>query len=461
LVIFVRFGIILSLELINLAGRETMAVGDQRVPYVEGRPDRNQIEGRIVMSTTGIEALGGAPGSRPTRRDFLRAGGLGALGLGLSGRAARSADLPTDGSVILLMMVGGPSQIETFDPKPDAPSEVRGPYRAIETAVPGVRVVEHLPSIAQRMGRLTLIRSLHHDAAPIHETGLQLIGTGHPCRVGADHPHFGSVAARNLGSSGGLPPFVVLPRPIAETGVSIPNGQWSGPLGRSFEPFVLGDDPSSSGYDFKLALDRARRFLDEAPDLSSAGAPTRSSYLAFDLDAERPSTRAAYGRSTFGQSCLLARRLVESGVRVVVVNMFETVFGAQSWDAHGTSPFSTLGDYARELLPTFDRAFSALVDDLDERGLLATTMVVAAGEFGRTPKVNASGGRDHWPGVFSALMAGGGTIGGRVIGASDSLASEPTDRPVMLPELVATMAQAVGLDPSEVGRSSPIVEAFV
>jgi uncharacterized protein (DUF1501 family) len=399
-------------------------------------------------------------GSSPTRRDFLKTGALGSLGIGLAGRVARSADLPTDGAVILLMMVGGPSQLDTFDPKPDAPLEVRGPFRAIQTAVPGVRVVEHLPGIARRMDRLTLIRSLHHHAAPIHETGLQLLGTGHLCRLDDDHPHFGSVAARKLGSSGGLPPFVVLPRALGATGVSIPNGQGAGPLGRSFEPFVLGADPSSPGYDFKAALDRARRFLDEAPDLTSAAAPTRSSHLAFDLDAERPSTRSAYGRSTFGQTCLLARRLVESGVRVVVVNMFDTVFGTASWDAHGSNPFSTLDDYARHLLPTFDRAFSALVDDLEARNLLESTLVVAAGEFGRTPKLNAWGGRDHWPGVFSALLAGGGTRGGQTIGASDRLGSEPVDRPVALPELGATMARALGLDPSEIGRSSPILEVF-
>ncbi len=148
-------------------------------------------------------------------------------------------------------------------------------------------------------------------------------------------------------------------------------------------------------------------------------------------------------------------------MRVVVVNMVETGFNTRSWDAHGSSPFSTLDDYARELLPTFDRAFSALVDDLDERGLLASTLVVAAGEFGRTPKVNTSGGRDHWPGVFSAVMAGGGTVGGRVIGASDRLC--PEDRQTDLrsfPELVATMARSVGLDPSDFGPSAPIAEAF-
>jgi uncharacterized protein (DUF1501 family) len=279
--------------------------------------------------------------------------------------------------------------------------------------------------------------------------------------VGGDlRPHLGSIASKRLGCSGGLPPFVVLPQPIGETGVCIPNGQWAGPLGRSFEPFVLGDDPASASFDPRVTFDRARRFLDGAPDLTSAGAPARSNHLAFDLDAERASTRDAYGRSTFGQSCLLARRLVESGVKVVVVNMYETVFGRTSWDAHGSGPFSSLSDYARETLPAFDRAFSSLVDDLQARGLLGSTLVVAAGEFGRTPKLNASGGRDHHPGVFSALLAGGGTRGGQVIGASDRIGSEPVERPVTIPGLFATMAQTLGLDPSEVVDASPIAEAF-
>ncbi len=409
------------------------------------------------MSTMGFGTFKVDEDLASNRRDFLRIGALGTLGLGLSGPVAGSAKLPSDRAVILLMMVGGPSQIETFDPKPSAPSEVRGPFRSIETAIPGVRVVEHLPGIARRMRRLTLVRSLHHDASPIHETGLQLLGTGNLRRLDREHPHLGSLAARRLGSAGGLPPFVILPRPIGRTGVSIPNGQSPG---MPFGPFVLGDDPSSPTFDPRGALGRARRFLDESSELRSAGSPTSSSHRAFDLSAERASIREGYGRSSFGQGCLLARRLVESGVRVVVVNMAETVFERPSWDAHGREPFSTFDDYARNLLPTFDRAFSALVDDLEARGLLASTLVVASGEFGRTPKVNASGGRDHWPGVWSALLAGGGTPGGRVIGASDRTGSEPIRRPVTLPELFATMSRSLGLDPADSGPAPLIAEAF-
>ncbi len=384
-------------------------------------------------------------GPASSRRDFLRIGGLGTLGLGLAGRVYGSSATRSGGAVILLMMVGGPSQLETFDPKPDAPDEIRGPFRAIETAIPGVRLGEHLPGIARRMGRLTLIRSLFHDASPIHETGLQLIGTGRLCRPGEDHPHLGALAARALGSSGGLPPFVILPGPIGNTGVSIPNGQSAGSLSPSFAPFLLGDDPASPDYDPRRTLDRARRFLDHASELTSADEPDRSTYRAFDLGAERPTTRETYGRSTFGQSCLLARRLVEAGVRVVVVNMARTVFDTPSWDVHGSGPFSTFDDYARNLLPTFDRGYSALIDDLDASGLLDSTLVVASGEFGRSPRINASGGRDHWPGAWSALLAGGGQAGGRIIGATDRQAARPIDRPVAAADLFAIMADALGL----------------
>jgi hypothetical protein len=270
-------------------------------------------------------------------------------------------------------------------------------------------------------------------------------------------PHVGSVVARLRGSRNDLPPFVVLPRPIGNTGVGIPHGQSAGPLGSAYEPFHVAADPGAADYDPRNLFDRAQRFLDETADsLPGPGLATAQRVLArpargaFDLGAEREAVRDAYGRGTFGQSCLLARRLVEAGVRVVTVNMFETVFNQVTWDCHGTRPFSTLDDYARDLLPTFDRALSALLDDLDRRGLLETTLVVATGEFGRTPRINYSGGRDHWPGVWSAVVAGGGTRGGQVIGASDCHASSPADRPVTAQALVATMYHSLGIDPSAV-----------
>lgn len=395
-------------------------------------------------------------GSGLTRRDFLRAGGLGTLGWSLTDLNSLTASTPVgrgERSVILLMLVGGPSQFETWDPKPDAPPEIRGPFGSIATAVPGLRISEHLPRMARRMDRVTLIRSMHHDSAPIHETGHQLIQTGRLCREGRESPHLGSVVARLRGAWGEMPPFVVLPRPIGNTGVGVPHGQSAGLLGSAYEPFQVAADPASGAYDARALSDRARRFLDEPTDLpgSSASAPGRGlprpSRNPFDLNAEHVDLRDAYGRNTFGQSCLLARRLVESGVRVVTVNMFETVFNHVTWDCHGSRPFSTLDDYANELLPTLDRALSTLLDDLDDRGLLETTLVVATGEFGRTPRLNPNGGRDHWPSVWSALMAGGGTQGGRVIGSSDAHGAGPADRPVTPAELVATAYRSLGIDP--------------
>jgi len=416
-------------------------------------------------------------GPEATRRDFLKAGGfgLGSFALGLPGRdVVMRADPTLDRSVILLLLVGGPSQLETWDPKPDAPAEVRGPFGTIATGCPGVRISEHLPRLAVQMDRLAIIRSVHHDAAPVHETGHQLLQTGRLCRSGAEHPHFGSVVAGLGGARDGLPPFVVVPGPITRTGIDISHGQSAGWLGSGYEPFHVAADPAGADYDHRSTLDRARRFHDESvgqrwqagatPAATSQPLWNHSPGNPFDLTREPEPVRDAYGRTTLGQSCLLARRLVESGVRVVVVNMFTSVFNQISWDCHGSPPFSSLSDYASVLLPVFDRAFSALVADLDRRGRLETTLVVAAGEFGRTPRLNAVGGRDHWPGVWSVALAGGGVQGGRIVGASDAQAAFPKDRPVKPPDLLATIYRSLGLDgtrslihPS--GEPFPLVEA--
>jgi hypothetical protein len=278
------------------------------------------------------------------------------------------------------------------------------------------------------MDRVALVRSVYHDAAPIHETGHQLLQTGRLYQAGDESPHFGSVVARIGAVRRDRPASVILPGPIASTGVDIPHGQSAGCLGTSFDPEFL-------------TLDRP----------------------AYGLADEPERTREAYGRTAFGRSCLLASRLVESGVRVVTINMFETVFGRVSWDCHGASPFSTFDNYAREVLPTFDRAFAALLDDLERSGRLDSTLVVAAGEFGRTPRINASGGRDHWPGVWTVALAGGGIRGGQVIGASDEHAAEPADRPVTLPDLLATIYLSLGIDHqsnavTSDGRSLPLID---
>jgi hypothetical protein len=258
------------------------------------------------------------------------------------------------------------------------------------------------------MDRLAIVRSVHHDAAPIHETGYQLIQTGRLCRPGVEHPHFGSVVARLSNRDRDVPSFVVIPGPIETTGVDISRGQTAGWLGTAYEPRHVGHTQL--------------------------------------LEREDSTTRDAYGRTPFGQNCLLALRLIESGVRVVTVNMFETVFNRVTWDCHGHAPFSTLDDYARELLPNFDQAFSALIDDLHECGRLETTLVIAAGEFGRTPYLNASGGRDHWPGAWSVVLAGGGTRGGQVVGATDAMAGAPVDRPVTPTDIVAAIFRSLRID---------------
>lgn len=344
------------------------------------------------------------------RRDFLRVGALsvGAVGLGLPGLAAPAG---RQGSCILLMLVGGPSQLDTFDPKPAAPSGIRGPFRPVASRVPGLQMCEHLPRLAGLADRLALVRSVHHEAAPIHETGHQLLQTG---RLAAawDPPHLGAVASRLLGPrSAGVPPFVILGGSIGNTGVSIGHGQSASFLGGQHEPVLL---PPA------------------------------------DLSGEPRPLRERYGRHAFGRSCLQARRLVESGVRVVVINMFATVFNQVTWDCHadrGALP-ATLKDYQTTLCPLLDQGCSALIGDLAERGLLASTLVAGLGEFGRTPELNHQGGRDHWPGCWSILLAGGGVQGGRIIGSSDAIAAEPRDRPVSPAEVTATICQCLGINPA-------------
>jgi hypothetical protein len=373
------------------------------------------------MDTNGRDEA--SRGGGMNRRELLLAGGigLGALGLGpaeagLFGVRARRDER----ALILLMMVGGPSQLETWDPKPDAPEEVRGPFRSIATRVPGVRIGEHLPLTAARMDRVALVRSVHHDEAPIHETGLQLLQTGRLTRTEDEHPHIGAVVSKLKGPNGPASPFVMLPTAIRNTGVVLPRGQSAGWLGSEHAP-VQAD--------------------------------------AVDVSGEPDRLRLAYGRSRFGRDCLAARKLVESGSRVVVVNMFETVFDEVTWDCHGSGPFSTLDDYARRLLPAFDRAFTALIDDLAARGMLETTLVAAVGEFGRTPRINASGGRDHWPGAWSVALAGGGVRGGRVIGATDAHAAHPVDRPTTPQEVLASMYHALDVDPSRLPTRTDVVDS--
>jgi hypothetical protein len=344
-----------------------------------------------------------------TRRGFLGAGPL-AAGLSLCDADNAEAHSRTSGrakACIVLLLVGGPSQLETWDPKPNARVGVRGPFRSIATSVNGVRIGEYLPRMASLAHRYAIIRSLHHDAPPIHETGLQLLQTGRLCSNNIEAPHFGAVLARQRG---GVAPFVMLPSPIGNTGISISHGQGARLLGAAHEPSV------QANFTHQLA----------------------------------PTDRERYGKTAFGDACARSLQLVEQGARCVVVNMFDTVYDRVTWDCHAARQglTSTLDDYRRTLCPSFDRACATLLDDLHQRGLLDETLVLVLGEFGRTPRLNANGGRDHWPGCWSIVLAGGGVRGGQVIGVSDRLGAEPLQRPVTCPEVVASVYNAVGLPPS-------------
>lgn len=331
-----------------------------------------------------------------SRRAFLASSA--AAGWSLMASTGMSAQATGTKNCILLMLVGGPSQIDTFDPKPDAPAEVRGPFQPIATKVPGVHLAETLPLLAQRMDRVSLLRSVYHEAAPIHETGQQLVQTGELCRGEVEVPHVGARTGA----------FAIVPGPILSTGVNISHGQTAGELGAGFEPRLVS---------------------------------------RFDHRLESPQLRDTYGKHRFGQSCLEARRQIEAGTRCVVVNMFDTVFGATTWDCHADNDLlgTTLHDYRRTVCPIFDQAYCALLDDLRDRGLLDSTLVIATGEFGRTPILNGRGGRDHWPGVWSALLAGAGVEGGLVVGSSDAMGGEPKDHPIHASELAAMMRHTLAV----------------
>jgi uncharacterized protein (DUF1501 family) len=431
-----------------------------------------------------------------TRRDFLHAGSLAFLGLSLPQlfalKAAGAADRKGEKNCIFLFLVGGPSQLDTFDPKPDAPREVRGPYRAIATNADGVQVTEIFPRTARIADRFAIVRSLYHTAAAVHDTGHQMMQTGRLFLNGLEQPHIGCVYGYLKGARNNLPPHVLMPVPIGNTGGNMPHGQSAGFLGKAHDPFILNADPSAP--DFKVpdllppshlgavrierrkklreAVDQtvahlekneAARLLDQNFNQAFTLMSSPTAREAFDLAAEDEKTRDRYGRNKFGQGCLLARRLIERGVRFVTVNMFETVFNEITWDIHGSAPFSPIECYSDLVGPMFDGAYSSLLTDLADRGLLDDTLVVAMGEFGRTPKINPAGGRDHWPQVWSILFAGGGVRGGQVIGSTDELGAYPVDRPTRPAEVVATVCHALGVElehelPGPQGRPIPVVD---
>jgi len=412
------------------------------------------------------------------RRDFLHAGALGMLGLTLGDMFALQATgqaAPVDRNCILLFLVGAPSQLDTWDPKPDAPSEIRGPYKAIPTNVPGIRISEIFPRMAKHADKFALLRSVYYTGVAVHDAGHQVMQTGRLFQAGIESPHVGSVLGYLKGPKGDVPPHVLLPHAIGNTGGNMPHGQTAGFLGKIHDPFVLNADPSDPHFavrdllppDYITALradsrrnlrsmvDGAVKSFEASPDARLLDASFDQAYTlvssakareAFDLSKEPDALKEKYGRNRFGMSCLLARRLIEAGVRFVTVNMFETVFNEITWDIHGSAPFSPIEAYRDLLGPMFDNAYASLLEDLHDRGLLDATMVVSMGEFGRTPKINPAGGRDHWPQCWTVSMAGGGVKGGQVVGASDDIGGYPRDRPIPAGQVAATILHGLGVD---------------
>ncbi len=431
------------------------------------------------------------------RRDFLHAGALTGLGFGLTDlfglRALGAAPAEQkEKNCIFLFLVGGPSQLDTWDMKPNAPLEIRGPYNPIKTNVPGIEISENFPRMARHADKYTLIRGMNHTAAAVHDTGHQMMQTGRLFTGGVEFPHIGCVLSKLKGPKGDVPAHVLMPHPIGNTGGNMPHGQNAGFLGKTFDPFVLNADPSDPNFrvpdmlppDYLTALrvdrrknwremvDRTVSKFETSQDARLMDSTFHQAYTlmssqkardAFDLSKEPQKVREKYGLNRFGQSCLLSRRMIEAGVRFVTVNMFETVFDEITWDIHGSKPFSPISCYRDLVGPMYDMAYSALLEDLSDRGLLADTLVVSTGEFGRTPKVNPAGGRDHWPQCWTMMMAGGGVKGGEVHGSSDEIGGAPRDNPSNPAQVAATIYQALGIPlelelPGSQGRPIPLVE---
>ncbi|MCC7425072.1 MAG: DUF1501 domain-containing protein [Planctomycetaceae bacterium] len=444
-----------------------------------------------------------------TRREALRVGGLSALGLGLptllGGRTAlgNSAGSLVKGegtakSCIVLFLMGGPPQHSTFDPKPDAPIEVRGEFGPISTTVPGMQLAETLPRTASQAHHLAVLRAVSSGDNAHSSSGYYML-TGQPhapmnsenANPGFpnDYPNWGAVVRKFLPRRGTLPASVRLPHRIFNTDGSVWPGQDAGFLGRPVEPWLLNCKPaekdaridefvlSADVSEARLAgrrslLDHVSRRLDTAERLaapSNYGQLTEQAFgvlsstasrQAFELDREPEAMRDLYGRTQFGQGVLLGRRLIEAGVRLVQVNWYrgpEEPSDAPCWDSHARE-----AKRLREnLCPPADQAISALLIDLEQRGLLKETLVVVMAEFGRSPRINGAAGRDHWGSVYSAALAGGGIKGGVVHGASDAIGGYPKEGKVAPEDLTATIFDRLGIAPQTeiqdtLGRPIPI-----
>lgn len=415
-----------------------------------------------------------------SRRQFLRVGALGLTGLTLAdvlrlrAKASARGSSTKDTAVIQVYLGGGLSHLDSYDLKPEAPREVRGEFQAIETNVPGVRIGELLPRQARIMDKLAIVRSLQHNSAD-HGAGSHWVLTGYPSGEpnprGNDRPSVGSVVAKLRGANGtGVPPYVAIPRPPAFT--------YAGYLGPGYNPFSLDAEPEADARVKNLdppegismerigdrrallaTLDRVNRRRDASGTMAGMDRFTAEAFAmitgpaarqAFDLTREDPKLREHYGRTRVGQGCLLARRLVEAGVTFVTVN-------DGGWDHH-REVFTN----CRKKLPPLDAAIATLVEDIHDRGLADRVLVLVWGEFGRTPRVNGSSGRDHWPGAFSAVLAGGGLKTGQVVGATGRKGEAPTERPTRPEDVIRTVYAVLGIDPlhefvNEAGRPMPVL----
>ena len=427
--------------------------------------------------------------TRLKRREFLRLGTLGGmvslttlLRAGAVRAANPSVSFGRANRCILVFLIGGPSQLDLWDMKPDAPAEVRGELKPFATKVPGIQISELLPLLARQVDKFKIVRSVTHPCS-VHTTGVytMLTGTIHATplvdqlrALPEDHPHLGSIVARFRGTRGGLPPFVTLPKLFEAPPVDgIWPGQNAGFLGRRYDPFIVEGDKATAEFTAPgLALSGdvgAERLEDRrtllrqlnlrAQQAQSSGkldqldgfyqqafsllTSTRAQ-AAFDLERESPATRDRYGRHLFGQGLLLARRMIEAGVPLATVYWIDPTpagAGGGEYDSHGRIYY-----HMRErLVPPTDRALAALFADLDERGLAADTLVVVMGEFGRTPRINKDAGRDHWPHVQSILLSGAGITGGSVFGASDRIAAEPSQDPIPPHDLAQTILHLLGV----------------
>ena len=408
----------------------------------------------------------------PSRRALLRAGtlGIGGMALGLDdffrvrafASGAGKAKPTKVKNCILVWLAGGPSHIDTFDPKPDAPAEYRGEFKPIDTAVPGLKISEVFPKLAKVMDKVTLVRSVTSPEAD-HDRAAHHLLTGYRPMPALVYPSYGSVVAKVRESSrAALPPYVAVP--------DAPPFSSSGYLTPAYDPFAVLNDPNSANFrvrdltppdrltlarlkrrrDMVKSLDGFARDVSDTPLTASRDQFSEQAYAlltstaaqaAFNMGNEPDELRDKYGRNAFGQSCLLARRLVESGVAFVTVND-----GGQNrlgWDTHAQN-FPTIKN---TLAPPLDQGVSALIDDLDERGLLDSTLVIMMGEFGRTPKINGNAGRDHHGRANCALLAGAGLPRGLVLGRTDAKADSPVEKPVTPADLAATLFLALGIDP--------------